>query len=367
MKKFIAAMLVCCGLAPFAVAQEVVQTASSTVAPGVYHSGWASLDAAGNVQGQVVTVGAGGITTPQAGSVVELRDGEALVASATADSNGNFILSKVAPGVYGLTAAGPNTFAAHAVQVLSHPQGAADQGMAVYATHLNRAEVDGILRSLFVPGPIAESTYGPLQEPVGPVVQSQRVAMNGGVVDCYLSFSHGNGTPEAHTVKILQDGVVTETAAVDSTGRFTFHPQSAGAYDLVVGGIGFGSIGVEVVDETAGNQLTSNDKSSRFVAAKMNNAVVQQSLMVPVIAPSTPANQPPMIVEEFAGPPALGGGFPAGGGFSGGGGFGGGGGGGGFGGAGGLLGIAGLAVGIAALADDDDGFTPPVATGIVTP
>ena len=61
------------------------------------------------------------------------------------------------------------------------------------------------------------------------------------------------------------------------------------------------------------------------------------------------------------------GGLPGGGftgGFSGGG-FGGGGGGGGLGGIGGLLGVAGLAVGVAALADDDDsGFNVNLATPV---
>ncbi len=76
------------------------------------------------------------------------------------------------------------------------------------------------------------------------------------------------------------------------------------------------------------------------------------------------------IFEPF---PPMGGGF-GGGGFGGGGGLGGGGGGlggggaggiGGFGGLGGLLGIAGLAVGVAALSDDDDGFNPPPASPVV--
>lgn len=369
MRRIILALCICSSLAAASIAQEAVISAPTVVesrAPTVFHSGWAALDAEGNIQGQVVTVGDNGQSSPQAGAVVEIANHGGPVASSIADDSGHFVLQGIKPGIYRLSAAGQDSFAAHGVQVLSHKPGV-DGGISVYASSLSQQKVDEILRGLFVPPPAASPSYRPFEEPAMPIAQSQRVASSNGVVTGRLVFTHGYGDPEAHTVKVLRGGDTVDTVAVDAMGYFSFR-ATPGAYDVVVGGIGHGALGVEVVGDAS--QLTQSGSQGKFVAANAN-LLVQETFMVPVAMP--PAGGPPagdqIIDEQLVGPPIIGGGMPVQGGFAGGGGgFSGGGGGGGLGGglggAGGLLGVAGLAVGVAALADDDDGFVVNPATPV---
>ncbi len=351
-------------------AQEAVLPASTSI-PSSFHSGWACLDADGNIQGHVFTLSDGGTSSPQGNAGVVLTSGNTVVAEAMTDADGRFTIKGVEPGVYGLTATSETAFAAHAVQVLPHAPETDGFVVSVYASSMSRGKVDEVLRGLWLPAPTGATppAFGPLSQPAMPLQQSQRVTMRGGVVTGQLGFSSGYGVPESHVVKVFRGGSLVATAQVARDGSFSFSPESAGVYDLVVGGVGFGSLGFEVVDESGTSVTsTSSDGKSRFVSTAAN--VLQQgSLMVPVIMPSESGEGEGEVVEEeeILGPPVVGGGFAGPGGFvGGGGGFGGGGGGlgGGLGGAGGLLGAAGLAAGIAALADDDDGFNQNIASPV---
>jgi hypothetical protein len=206
---------------------------------------------------------------------------------------------------------------------------------------------------------IAARTFEDVVPPVMPAAQSQRVAIRGGMVYGQVAWSNPFNIPEAHVAKVFRGGQLIATAPVDAMGRFTFSPGGPGVVDVVVGGTAYGSIGVELVDVDAPAQLTMNADGSKFVAAA--NALLQSnSLLVPTVGGGAPPAGPGGPAPgEMLGPPLAGGGFmgPGGGGFAGGGG-----GGGGLGGLGGLAGAA-LAVGIAALADDDDGFDGNLATG----
>lgn len=368
MKRMFFALFACCSLMPAVYGQEAVLSSPSTVpasqAATVYHSGWAVLNADGDLDGQVVTVGSNGGSTPQADASVILLSPTSSM-NLTTDEHGHFSFPNVKPGVYEIRSAASDSYASFGLQVLPHHPEAANQ-LSVYAASMPPAMVDEVLRSLNVPqtAPAASQrrNFAPVGSPNWPLVQSQRVALTNGVVNGRLAFTVGYGLPQSHTVKLFRDGQVIDTAAVDPMGYFTVRPEGAGAYSLIVGGVGHGALGIEVVDQSA--QLSSNTSGSKLVSNN-SNALVQDSLVFPVAMPETAplAQQPP--VEEFVGPPPVGGGFPApgGGGFAGGGGAGGGGLGG-LGGAGGLLGIAGLAVGVAALASDDDGFNGNLATPI---
>jgi uncharacterized membrane protein YgcG len=366
MKRLFLALLVAGSLIPAAYAQEELKPAPSIVetksVPTVYHSGWAVLDAAGNLTGKVVTVGsAGGVAQP--GAAITLRANSGKIVTGQADENGQFTIPGVEPGVYELTAASEAAFASHGIHVIAHKEGASE-GLSVFAAAVSPKVANEILRTLAVPqAALAQPPFGPLTAPPLPIAQSHQVSMSNGIVNGRLAFTMGFGDPRAHTVQLMQNGKLIDSANVDSMGYFTVKPAGPGAYDVIVGGVGRGAVGVEIVDTTV--QLSAAESNVQLVAKKAAS-LIQETLMVPVAMPA--AGQLPgdgELVEEFPGALPMGGGFPGGGGFGGGSGGGFGGGGGGLGGAGGLLGVAGLAVGVAALSDDDDGFNGNIGTQVV--
>ena len=174
------------------------------------------------------------------------------------------------------------------------------------------------------------------------------------------------------------DRFADEMVTVNS--KFSFPVIAPGAIDIVLGGSAYASLGFEAVNSEQLSQETKENQ--RFVSSALQDICVADTLVIPAVGCGTPL-PPPLIAEEVvavasAAPAPMCCGFSPsagfqGGGFSGGGGYGGGGGGGGFGSlAGGLVGAAGLAVGVAALLDEDDdnddrnrndGFT----TGFATP
>lgn len=366
MRRLFLALALCTSLAPAAIGQENLPASAANILDAqqqeatVYHSGWAVLDASGALSGQVVTLGSAGELRAVPNAAVELIALSGQPFGGSTDASGHFSLPGIKPGVYRLTSAGESSFSTFGVQVVAHQE--SSDGFSVYASNISPMKADQMLRALAVPQSAVGPAYGKLSTPAMPIVQSQRVALTNGVLNGRLAFSSGYGDPAVHTVKLLSDGQVVDTTSVNAMGMFSVKPQGAGIYDVLVGGIGQGVMSVEVVDDSV--QLTSTSKGAKLVS-KNANVAVQASLMVPVAMPGGGPDGQPIPAEEFAGPAPLGGGFGGPGGFSGGGGFGGGsGGGGGFGGAGGLLGIAGLAVGVAALADDDDGFNGNLATPV---
>ncbi len=370
MRRLFLALALCSSFMPAAVAQEALPAAPASVLDAqqeatVYHSGWAVLDASGSLAGQVVTLGSAGELRAVADAAVELTSVNGSTFAGKTDASGHFVLPKIAPGVYQLKSAGNSSFATFGIQVMAHKPGAQLEGFSVYASSVAPSKAEQILRALAVPASNGNApAYGALIEPPTPIVQSQRVALTNGSIEGRLAFSMGYGAPQVHTVKLLQGGEVIDTAAVSPMGLFTVKPNGPGVYDVIVGGIGRGVLSVEVVDDSV--RLTSTENGVKLVSSNANLAV-QASLMVPVAMPASGSSeQPPVPADDFVGAPPLGGGFGAPGGFSGGG-FGGGGGGGlggGLGGAGGLLGVAGLAVGVSALASDDDGFNGNLATPV---
>ncbi len=331
----------------------------------VYHSGWGALQSDGALKGRVVTVGASGATQPQANAAVTLSRDLVVLGTTQADANGAFSFSGLSPGVYEIAAETPSSYGISSFQAIASSHSGSAAVMNVYASHMPRANVDEVLKSLWAPQDISGATrqFEQLIAPLMPATQSQQVAIRGGAVSGQVAFANQRNIPEAHVIKVFRDGRLLATAPVDSMGRFSFPVQSAGPVDLVLGGSAYATLGVELVDDTRVTVLPAG--KSHFVAAAAEALAVADSLVVPAAggpAGGDPVAPPPPLA--MAPPVPMGGGFgPSGGGF--GGGSGGGMGGGGMGGLGGLLGIGGLAMGAIALANNDDGFTTAVGTGFV--
>lgn len=381
--------LFCCSLALAACASTCAMTLGQALSEPVtmpaplpsvaqdtraetFHNGWASLDD-GNLNGRATELTESGELQTISGARVELLKNASIVSSTVADADGNFTFSDVTPGIYGITIESADGFAAHALSAVAASD--ASPPVNVYVSKLPRRVVDELLQSLWTPDTQAGSAKPFLESaPRGnAMVQSPQVRMIDGMVYGEVLFENPTAVPSSHYVKVFDAaGRLIATERVDSYGKFDFAPPSAGLYNIVVGGGAYACVAVHVVAQEAVASVVE-PVSVRFISKDVAPQV-PDSLAISAIGPP-PAG--PVVADEFEGGfvgpggfPAYPGGFAGGGGFGGGGaggGFGGGGAGGGFGGGGlgglgGLLGIAGLAVGIVALADDDDGFAPPPAT-----
>jgi uncharacterized membrane protein YgcG len=194
--------------------------------------------------------------------------------------------------------------------------------------------------------------------------------------------------PGVTRISFQKDGITVANAVSDEEGDFVADDVPVGVNSIVATSrVGHAAYSIEVVEFQGAEELEppvvrSGEGRIRFVsfpqpaADSMIICLIPPALMDDVRQVLDERMSPPVVdgapvVDAFApmAPPAAGGfGTPAGGGFAGGGGFGGGGGGfggGGLGGAAGLAGLAGLAIGVTALADDDDGFNANPASPIV--
>lgn len=365
--------LICVGaclLPAVAMAQvEVVPSPSSSstrpegASRQVYHSGWGFLTADGTLRGKVVCVGGNGELQPQANATVTLSRDTVPMASGQTQSDGSFAFSGVTEGVYEIAAEAPSCYAINSFQAVRGSSAQSAPAMNVYAANLQRASVDETLQSLWAPQANQAGTraFEEVLEPYIPATQSPRVAIVNGRVSGQVAFANPYNIAEAHVVKVFRNGSLLTSAPVDNLGTFAFSVPGPGPVDVVLGGSAYASLGVHLVDA---NQLS--DRSQAEVNFVSLNAQTPSASTLLIPAVGGPSQQPGAIpgMGPQGVPMPLVGGFGGGGGFQGGGGSGGGLGGGGFGGIGGaLLGAAGLAVGFAALnEDDEDGFVVNQAT-----
>ena len=348
---------------------------STQVQSSVYHSGWGYLKSDGSLSGQVVTVGASATVRPQSNATVTLSRDLVVVATTQADANGSFVFSGLTPGVYEIATESPESYGIVSFEAVQGGGNAAASVMEVYASSMRRSSVDEVLQSLWAPqdGVGVGRPFVDVVDPLRPAAQSQRVAIRGGAVSGQVAFSNPLCIPEAHVVKVFSQGKLVATAPVDRMGKFSFPVQSPGPVDLVLGGSAYAAMGVELVEDAT--RLSGHASGDVRLVSLASAEAIAQNLLVPAVGgPSSDGTDQPIPLGPqplpLAGPGfPMEGGFGGGGGYSGGGGMGGGSGGGGVGGGigglGGLLGIAGLAVGVTALADDDDGFTTPPVTPVV--
>ncbi len=329
-----------------------------------YHTGWGVLTSDGELTGQVVTLNGDGSTTPQSGVEVVIEGESRVLGRAMTDQDGAYRIGGLEPGVYYLIARGPGVYASHALQLVA---GNGQVPMDIYASQMDPAKGEGLLRELWSPNPHPrEAVFGELVASPEELRQSHEYVLTSGGVHGQLAFPYRSADYAGHIVRAYQKGKLVAAARVDEYARFFLPIRSSGVTDLVVGGAGFAHVSAiyliapEVVTAVPRRRSTMVS----FHALDVNQG--GRTLIVPVrpspIIPSDRATDEGPIAG--VGPLGPMGGTPyaptSGGGFGGGGAAGGGG----AGGLGAILGAAGLAVGAAALSDDDDGFNVNLSTGI---
>ncbi|GIW99792.1 MAG: hypothetical protein KatS3mg111_3125 [Pirellulaceae bacterium] len=325
---------------------------------GAFHEGWATIDGDGKLVGRVVTLSANGELVPQDQVEVRIDGMGGPIAAVTTDAEGAFELTGLRPGVYLLEAEGSGAYAAFSFQAVPSDS---VRPMDVYAAGMQPARVRDVFRELWSPSKgKAKPAYGEVRPDGWPVEQSPYVVAVDGMLRGQLAFPFSVTDYTGCVVKAYQDGELVASAPVDGLARFELRLPRPGVTDLVVGGAGLSACISAVVQFGGGATAAVTESGGQFVAKRL----LQDSLLVPVRpAPGVAPEELGATEEAVLPPPPVAG--MAGGAPIGGGGFGGAGGGGigGASGLGGLLGAAGLAVGVAALSDDD-GFDGNLATGI---
>ncbi len=390
---FLATSLVAWGQDPFALGQNSVSEQGSTgeLAQRVdsaetylnplYMNQWIGLNDSSGVDGKLVAYGDGGSLAPRpAVEVLLLRKGQ-VVAREKTDANGEFKFKNIAAGTYSFMARSEFTYATFGVHILPVGSGS-PSSFEVCASTASATRAKELLRDNWVPSESYNSKVFD-KDPVAdkrviytsPKVLLQNGDLLGQVSRPGVPLSQQNLT--GNIAHVFQAGRSVAAAPISRDGKFRLMGLSGGIYDLVVMGKDGGAIiGFEAVAAPVANLRPI---AAGFVSLQQPGNVLNVELADPVdIAPIVEEVPPPFAQDGFQ--PAAGGGFGApGGGFGGGGRFGGrlggglggggGGGGGGLGGGGigGLLGIAGLAVGVAALSNNDDNFAPQQGSLIAPP
>lgn len=344
---------------------------------------WVTLKADGVLEGQINGLGASGELESLADVAVSLMLDGKQVALTTTDSEGAFALAGVAPGTYAFVAKSESVFSAYALHVLAAGENL-QTSLIVYAANLGQEKTRELVDDHWVPNASETSNYyrnhdeDPLAES-RKFNDSHRIELQNGNLVGRVSrpgWAYSEQDLSGSLARVFKNGEVIGTAPVAKDGYFTIAGVEPGVYDLFVGGDdGIAVVGFQAIaGQSAAQQAT--EESAVLVSAQAGCCDTLCCEMVQPVEIVPPAIQESIVMNEpgccgdVIGDPVLGGGFASPGGYGGGGGFGGGGGGGGVGGGmgghgiGGLLGIAGLAVGIAALSQDDD-FNPVPATNIV--
>lgn len=339
---------------------------------------WVSLNASKSITGKLVAFGEEGEILPRSAVEVSLVLSGKTVSRATTGSEGTFQFSNIAPGTYNFVAKSEYSFATFGIHVLPVGSGSPSSFEACAST-VSSASVRQLLRDSWVPkesdAPVVfekDPLAGKRIISSSPKVLLQNGDLLGQVSLPGIAISEQDLT--GNVAHIFKGGQSIFAAPVGRDGKFRIIGLEAGVYDLaVVGEDGTAVIGFEAVGAKPIARHSSIGKTHFVSRQEMANV-----LSVELAAPSEFDLGPEEVPAELQEPGSLNGGFAPfmGGGFStpgiaggsglGGGGLGGGGGGiggGGLGGIGGLLGIAGLAVGVAALSDEDD-FNPLQASPI---
>lgn len=370
---------------------------------------WVSPKVPGELSGRVILPTANGVNLPIADAVVVMTDSNGQSVQSHTDEAGQFLLQDVAPGVYALTARGSGVFACCAMHVIDRKMAAADQfpttvEIAAAAIDYTVAKAS-IMRYLppyagaAAPASVTHANLKAISARVAGQSNFRVAQYNGGLQGrIYAAGAEGKVLEDAGLLNVLlfQAGQVVDRVMSDRSGGFEFANLNPGEYGiLAIGESGLGIAGLELVDQTMVNRMSSHtdrnvhsDEAAHTLVTAKKAAMNQPSpagfsmqiapLSVaiesfnkaiadaPTPMDSTIANGPTdMFVDQFGNPIGGGGagGGPMGGGYGyGGGGFGGGGGGGGgFGGLGGLAAIGGIAAIAASDRNNNDVVTSPPA------
>ena len=227
---------------------------------------WVQPTADGVLQGRIVVPGPNGTSkaVENADVAIVAQNGKVLQSSSKTNTNGQFTIKGVEPGVYALSARADFVFAACAMHVLDSdlvgeqefPQQAEISAANVDFTTVKTA----VIRYLPPKAKSSRATIKDVQlDALANQVcgeQSFRVAQTSGGLRGRLHSAGADGATlsgaQRTNVFIIKDGIEVARTITDEKGRFDIAKIGAGNYSLMaVGPDGLGMIGFELVDEDA--------------------------------------------------------------------------------------------------------------------
>ena len=348
----------------------------STQMNDLFVNQWIHVDGSGSIRGSVVSL-LGQDSLSLSKMRVSLKQNGEVIAWDDTDIDGDFLIEKLSPGLYTLTAEGGGSLAMFSLVILDQLSGQHLPNSIDIRVMPTSSRVSEILRGQSDPKSLTAAAPGedPLQKS-RKLSETHQVLLDAqGTLNGRLGKAAASVDMSSMTVFIMKDGEELKRAKVAADGSFSVPGLSAACYGLVAAGDqGVAATGFCAVNRSVVNM---NTKGKIFVAqtnklpTSLNIEVAdnpgtdspKQNDVAAKDSEPTSSSAPVGMVPGFGG---VGGGSYGGfgGGGFGGGGFGGGGGAGGIGGGiGSLAGIGGLiAVGIIAADNNRDA---PVASPIV--
>ena len=343
---------------------------------------WVVLDGNQQFRGRLVTPGWEGEAMPVVGATVMVTGADNVVHPADGVTNtiGEFVVSGLQPGVYTLFATGPKTVACKALHVLDASAAQpSNEALTISAAKISRerflsAVSRYLIRSIGRSIPLSVDHAKRMSDEYVPGFGYRVVQSDGGLAGRVLGAG-STGAPMMN-VLVYRGGSMVAKTTTDESGRFYVPDLPPASYGFaVMGPEGMAILGIELLREPSGLDLTQSGEQPVFVRAQVGAEIAIQLAPIaqdsPEIEELGPANDASAPTAPALGggltppgtppiPPVTGGGGIAGGGFSGSGS--GGMGGGGRGGLG-IIAAGGIAAAAIAAEDDDDtSLTPPPAS-----
>jgi uncharacterized membrane protein YgcG len=244
-----------------------VVLAQSTIVNHLTMNQWVQLSSDGMLEGQILLPTSSDASLKDVSVAMMSRDGE--VFRSKTNSEGEFSIEGIEPGVYALTARGNNTFACCAMHVVS------DKGSESYpeVARVSVANVDytvvntAIIRYLppNVKSNAASISKAKLEGIADQVIGDDlfRVAQSDGGMKGRLHLAGAIGDDLAGATQtnvfIFKDGMQIDRTLTDEDGMFEIDRIKPGDYSLLaIGAGGVGLIGFELVDESEVTETVSN-------------------------------------------------------------------------------------------------------------
>lgn len=376
---FAAPLTFSCGFAQSpvgALAESNAATAKASLSKQMnelFVNQWIHVDGAGSIRGSVVTL-LGQDSLSLSKMRVSLKQNGEVIAWDDTDVDGEFLIEKLSPGLYSLSAEGGGSMAMFSLVVLDQLSGQHLPNSIDIRVMPTSGRVSEILRGQSAPK--SSTSAAPSEDPLmknRKLTESHQVLLDGqGALNGRLGKAAASVDMSSMTVFIMKDGEELKRVKVAPDGSFAVQGLSPACYGLVAAGdqgvaaVGFCAVNRSVVSLNTNGEVFVSQSNTQPTSLNIEVADTVGSDSAPkndVAVADTPSSlsTPVGMAPGFGG---VGGGNYGGGFGGGGGGFGGGGGAGGIGGGiGSLAGIGGLiAVGIIAADDNKDA---PVASPIV--
>ncbi len=358
-KNFLFALVVCPLTGSLAIAQSPFSAISETnlitsratfssQTNDLFVKQWVHVDEAGSISGSVAAL-VGQDSLSMAKMKVTLSQGGTVMLTDDTDVEGEFLIEKVSPGLYTLTAEGGGSMAMFSLVVLNGIEGKHLSSKVDIRVMPTSGRVSEIIQGQSIPKTTATASAINV-DPLGnnrKFSETHRVMLDGqGTLSGRLGKAASAVDMSKMTVFIMKDGQEIKRAKVAMDGSFSVPELSPSCYGLVAAG----DQGVAATGFCAVNRVIASMNTNKVHFVAQSNQL-PSSLNIEVCdQPATlvPTNNAVVADTSVASPIGMAPGF--GGGFGGGGSFGGGGGSGGIGGGiGAIAGIGGLiAVGIIA-------------------